>query len=48
MSNFESIFWHVLGFAAMPTILIGGFMGVFFIALGLLKLTGNKPVENKA
>ena len=46
MSELESIIWHVLGYAAMPTIFIGGFIGVFFVAVGILKLSGDTPVED--
>ena len=41
MSELESIIWHVLGYMAMPTIFIGGFVGVFFVAVGILKVSGN-------
>lgn len=46
MSALESIIWHTLGYAAMPVIFIGGFVGVFFVAAGILKMTGNTPVED--
>jgi uncharacterized protein (TIGR02808 family) len=45
MSELESIIWNVLGYSSMPFIFIGGFVGVFFVAAGILKLTGNYPVE---
>ncbi|WP_053044521.1 TIGR02808 family protein, partial [Vibrio cholerae] len=28
MSTLESIFWHVLGYSAMPVIILAGFLGV--------------------
>ena len=46
MSALESIIWHTLGYAAMPVIFIGGFVGVFVVAATILKMTGNTPVEN--
>lgn len=46
MSELESIFWHVLGYAAIPTIFVIGFVGVFFVAVGILKVCGKTPVED--
>jgi uncharacterized protein (TIGR02808 family) len=46
MSELESIIWHVLGYSSMPFIFIGGFVGVFLVTAGVLKLTGNHPVED--
>jgi len=46
MSALESIIWHTLGYAAMPVIFLGGFIGVFVVATAILKMTGNKPVED--
>lgn len=46
MSALESFIWHALGYAAMPVIFFGGFIGVFFVASAILKMTGNTPVED--
>lgn len=46
MSPLESIIWHILGYAAMPVIFLGGFVGVFVVAAGILKIAGKTPVEN--
>ncbi|WP_022942872.1 TIGR02808 family protein [Psychromonas hadalis] len=46
MSALESIIWHALGYAAMPVIFFGGFFGVFVVAVAILKMTGNTPVED--
>ncbi|WP_372880977.1 TIGR02808 family protein [Psychromonas sp.] len=46
MSNLESIIWHVLGYAAMPTIFVAGFIGVFLVAAFILKVSGATPVKN--
>ena len=46
MSNLESIIWHTLGYAAMPVIFIGGFVGVFCVAATILHFTGNGPVKD--
>ena len=44
MSTLESVFWHVLGYGVMPVIFFGGFVGVFFVSLWILKLTGAKSL----
>jgi len=46
MSELESIIWHVLGYMAIPTIFVAGFVGVFFVAVAILKLSGDTPVED--
>ncbi|WP_084722212.1 TIGR02808 family protein [Photobacterium aquae] len=38
MSTFESIFWHVLGYAAMPVIILSGFAAVAVVCIGMLAL----------
>ncbi|MCH6566452.1 MAG: TIGR02808 family protein [Proteobacteria bacterium] len=38
MSTLESIFWHVLGYSAMPVIFIVGFIGVAAGSLWILSL----------
>jgi uncharacterized protein (TIGR02808 family) len=42
MSTLENIFWHILGYAAMPVIFIVGFIGVAVGSLWLLSLTADK------
>jgi uncharacterized protein (TIGR02808 family) len=42
VSTLENIFWHVLGYAAMPVIFIAGFIGVAVGSLWLLSLTADK------
>jgi len=46
MSELESIIWHVLGYMAMPTIFIVGFVAVFLAAVAILKVSGDTPVED--
>ncbi len=46
MSQLESLIWHTLGYAAMPVIFFAGFVGVFFAATAILKVTGAKTVED--
>jgi uncharacterized protein (TIGR02808 family) len=42
MSTFESIFWHILGYGAMPFIFLVGFIGVAAGSLWLLSLGADK------
>lgn len=44
MSNLESIIWHVLGYAAMPVIILTGFTVVAAISLWLLSLGKDKNI----
>ena len=38
MSTVENIFWHILGYSAMPFIFILGFLGVAIGSLWILSL----------
>jgi uncharacterized protein (TIGR02808 family) len=40
MSTLESIFWHILGYSAMPMIFIVGFLITAAIVCFLLEVTG--------
>lgn len=42
MSSFESIIWHILGYAAMPVIILSGFIGVAVASILLLSVTKDK------
>jgi uncharacterized protein (TIGR02808 family) len=42
MSTLESIFWHVLGYVAMPAIFISGFIAVAAGSLWVLSLGPDK------
>ncbi|EGR2797370.1 TIGR02808 family protein [Vibrio navarrensis] len=44
MSTLESVIWHVLGYAAMPVIILTGFAGVAAISLWLLSLSKDKEL----
>lgn len=46
MSELESIIWHILGYLAMPSIFIGGFIVVFLVAAIILQLSGETPLED--
>ena len=44
MSNLESFIWHILGYSAMPVIILSGFVGVAAVSLWLLSLGKDKEV----
>ncbi|MBD8511809.1 TIGR02808 family protein [Photobacterium sp. WH77] len=43
MSTLESIIWHVLGYAAMPVIILTGFLMVAVVSLWILSIGKDKP-----
>lgn len=45
MSAMESMIWTILGYLAMPTIFIIGFVGVAAVAMVLLKMLGVKSAQ---
>jgi uncharacterized protein (TIGR02808 family) len=45
MSTLESIFWHVLGYASMPVILLTGFLIAAGVGCFLLEATGHGEDE---
>lgn len=42
MSTLESVIWHILGYSAMPFIVLTGFAGIAVICLWILSLTTDK------
>ena len=46
MSELESVLWHILGYAAIPTIFVVGFIGVFLAAVVILKISGATPIKD--
>ncbi len=42
MSTLESVIWHVLGYSAMPVIILGGFAVVAVLSVWFLSLTKDK------
>ena len=42
MSTVENIFWHILGYAAMPVIFLVGFVAVAAGSLWILSLGADK------
>jgi uncharacterized protein (TIGR02808 family) len=44
MSILENIFWHILGYGAMPFIFVVGFIGVAAGALWILSLGVDKDL----
>ncbi|SMY33298.1 hypothetical protein PMAL9190_00965 [Photobacterium malacitanum] len=45
MSTLESVIWHVLGYAAMPMIILSGFIAVAAVCVGLLSLGKDKNLD---
>ncbi|WP_159652807.1 TIGR02808 family protein [Vibrio atypicus] len=45
MSTLESVIWHILGYAAMPVIVLSGFAVVAAISVWLLSLGKDKGAE---
>ncbi|EGQ7699653.1 TIGR02808 family protein [Vibrio vulnificus] len=44
MSTLESVIWHVLGYSAMPVIILTGFASVAAVSLWLLSLGKDKDI----
>jgi len=42
MSTLEYVIWHILGYTAMPVILLAGFAGVAGFSVWLLSFTADK------
>lgn len=42
MSTLESVIWHILGYSAMPVIILSGFIGVAAVSLWVLSLGKDK------
>ncbi|MFV0574502.1 MAG: TIGR02808 family protein [Vibrio sp.] len=45
MSTLEYVIWHILGYAAMPAIILGGFVAVAVICIWILSLTKDKQID---
>ncbi|WP_188008217.1 TIGR02808 family protein [Photobacterium damselae] len=45
MSTLESVIWHILGYAAMPVIILSGFAVVAAICIWLLSLSKDKQID---
>ncbi len=43
MGTLETMIWYILGYSAMPMILLGGFIGTAIVACFLLELAGKSP-----
>ncbi|MGL6316613.1 TIGR02808 family protein [Vibrio sp. WXL103] len=44
MSTLESVIWHILGYSAMPFIILAGFVGVAAVSLWVLSLGKDKEI----
>jgi uncharacterized protein (TIGR02808 family) len=45
MSTLESVIWHVLGYIAIPSILIGGFLAAALVFYWLVRLLNKDGLE---
>ncbi|MBD1573342.1 MULTISPECIES: TIGR02808 family protein [Vibrio] len=45
MGTLEYVMWHVLGYAAMPVIILGGFAAVAAICIFILSMTKDKQID---
>ena len=45
MSTLEYVIWHVLGYAAMPVIILAGFIAVAVVCISILAMTQDKELE---
>jgi uncharacterized protein (TIGR02808 family) len=45
MSTFESVIWHILGYSAIPVILLGGIFLSSLVYFVLLEITGRNRDE---
>lgn len=45
MGTLEYVIWHILGYAAMPAIILGGFVAVAVVCIGILSMTKDKTLD---
>ncbi|MEZ8168604.1 MULTISPECIES: TIGR02808 family protein [Vibrio] len=45
MSTLENVIWHILGYSAMPVIILGGFAGVAAVSLWILSMGKDKEID---
>ncbi|GHA19368.1 TIGR02808 family protein [Oceanisphaera arctica] len=45
MSTLEYVIWHILGYAAMPVIILAGFIAVAVVCIGVLSITKDKQID---
>ena len=45
MSTLEYVIWHILGYAAMPVIILGGFLAIAVVCIGILSVTKDKQID---
>ena len=45
MSTLEYVIWHILGYAAMPVIILAGFIAVAVVCISILAMTKDKQVD---
>lgn len=45
MGTLEYVIWHILGYAAMPAIILGGFAAVAVVCIAILSFTKDKQID---
>lgn len=45
MGTLEYVMWHILGYAAIPFIVIVGFIAVAIVCIGILSVTKDKQID---
>jgi uncharacterized protein (TIGR02808 family) len=45
MSTLENVIWHILGYSAMPVIILGGFTAVAAISIWILSKSKDKEID---
>ena len=45
MSTLEYVIWHILGYAAVPVIILAGFISVAVVCISILAMTKDKQVD---
>lgn len=45
MSTLEYVIWHILGYAAVPVIILAGFIAVAVVCISILAMTKDKQLD---
>ncbi|MGO4998618.1 TIGR02808 family protein [Oceanisphaera sp. W20_SRM_FM3] len=45
MSTLEYVIWHILGYATIPVIILGGFIAVAAVCISVLAITKDKQLK---
>ncbi|OIN09226.1 TIGR02808 family protein [Oceanisphaera psychrotolerans] len=45
MGTLEYVMWHILGYAAIPAIILAGFLAVAAVCIGILSVSKDKQID---